>query len=91
MTILVITTGSALLVTALGFLVAVSIRIKLDDRRRAYRSLRYEDRGGKLSNSGRRLSGLSFPHQPAVPAAREPRDNDGEGEDGTVRQDRTDA
>ncbi|WP_393916574.1 hypothetical protein [Halostreptopolyspora alba] len=89
MTLLVVISGLALLVTALGFLVAVSIRIKLDDRRRAYRSLRNDDSGGTLSNSGRRLSGLNFPDHPAIPAPREPGEEEDEG--GAARQDQVGA
>ncbi|WP_046468941.1 hypothetical protein [Allosalinactinospora lopnorensis] len=85
MTILVIISGLVLLVTALGFLVAVSVRIKLDDRRRAYRSLRNDEDGGTLSNSGRRLVDLNFPEQPAIPDPREPREDD---EGGAARHDR---
>lgn len=85
MTLLVVISGLALLVTALGFLVAVSIRIKLDDRRRPFRSLRNDDGGSTLSNSGRRLSGLNFPDHPAVPAPREPGEDSDDG--GAARQD----
>ncbi len=76
MTFLVVFSGLTLLVTALGYLIAISIRIKLDDRRRAYRSLRHDDGGGTLSNSGRRLVDLQFPEEPTVPAQREPQDEE---------------
>ncbi|WP_201776559.1 hypothetical protein [Allosalinactinospora lopnorensis] len=70
MAIVVIFTGLALLLTALGFLVAVSIRIRLDDRSKGYRSLRNDEGTGALSHSVRLLVDLHFPRQPIIPRPR---------------------
>ncbi|GAA3741932.1 hypothetical protein [Salinactinospora qingdaonensis] len=60
MAIAVVFFGLILMVVAVGYLTAVSIGIKRDDRRVGYRALRDGSESGPLSTSGRRLVNLSF-------------------------------
>lgn len=60
MAIMVVISGLVLLGLAFGFLVAVSIGMKREDRRGGYRSLRDDSESGPLSHSGRMLVNLNF-------------------------------
>lgn len=60
MAIMVVITGLVLLGLAFGFLVAVSIGMKREDRRGGYRGLRDSSESGALSHSGRMLVNLNF-------------------------------
>ncbi|QVQ51432.1 hypothetical protein J4H86_21925 [Spiractinospora alimapuensis] len=60
MTTLLILLGLVFLGVALGFVVAVSLGIRGEDRTGRYRSLRNRERLGPLARVGRRLVGLSI-------------------------------
>ncbi|PSK87355.1 hypothetical protein CLV63_13210 [Murinocardiopsis flavida] len=60
MAIMVVITGLILLGLAFGFLTAVSIGMKREDRRGGYRGLRHSSESGALSHSGRMLVNLNF-------------------------------
>ncbi|MDS1272152.1 hypothetical protein RIF23_17825 [Lipingzhangella sp. LS1_29] len=58
MGILIAITGILLLVCALGWLTAVSLGMRLDDRRGAYGAIRADSERGTLARVGRRVVGL---------------------------------
>ncbi|MEC3895221.1 MULTISPECIES: hypothetical protein [Nocardiopsis] len=58
--IVLILVGIVLLGLSAGFLLAISIGIRRQDRRGGYRSLRDEELDSTLGNTGRYICGLRF-------------------------------